>query len=193
MVSITAAIDHYMPPPFANSFEKGAGEARPHAERAFFESLPADEGRKVAGSFDKLRRILDGENWEKVIDGSTDPLYRLQRVGEIYRSGTGATLPTVTSAYETAKSGGKYHGWYLQQLNLSDAELEKGIKSFERQIRKHRGWIDDPTSKTPDFFSLHPAQQVHLIEVKWPQDIRRQQDSIEILRGILEERKHGNI
>jgi len=99
----------------------------------------------------------------------------------------------VTNVYETARRGGKYPGWYLQQRNLSDAELEKGIKSFKKQIGKHQAWIDDPTSKIPGFHDLHPARQDHLVNVKWPQDIRRQQDSIEILRGILEERRHGKI
>ncbi|UZR29072.1 structural protein [Methylococcus mesophilus] len=64
---------------------EGEGRARKHAERAFFEALPAGEARKVAGSHDRLQRILAGEDWEKVINGNADPLYRFRRVGEVIR------------------------------------------------------------------------------------------------------------
>ncbi len=89
------------------------------------------------------------------------------------------------------QKNGLHHGWYLQQLNLSDAEIEKGIKSFSKQIDKHRKWIDNPLTKIPDFGELHPDQQKHLIERKWPQDIQRQQDQMAILKGVLKERNNG--
>jgi hypothetical protein len=67
-------------------------------------------------------------------------------------------------AFDLAKQpGGKHHGWYLQQLKLSAEELESGIRSFERQIQKHQGWIADPLSKIPDFGSFHPQRQQALV------------------------------
>ncbi|WP_333873070.1 hypothetical protein [Methylobacter sp.] len=95
------------------------------------------------------------------------------------------------SPFEAARhKGGAHHGWYLKSQELTDAELEKGIKSLQKQIDKHRLWISDPTTKIPGFTSFHPDRQRNLIERKWPQDIQRQQEQITILTGILRERKH---
>ncbi len=94
------------------------------------------------------------------------------------------------TAYETAQQkDGDHHGWYLQQLKLSDIEIERGIRSFGKQIAKHQQWINNPLSKNPDFYSLHQDRQKHLVERKWPQDIERQKNQIAILEGILKERK----
>jgi hypothetical protein len=96
------------------------------------------------------------------------------------------------NAYQTAlQKAGAHHGWYLQQRRLTDAELEKGINSFRKQIDKHTQWINDPYLKIPDFNSLHPDRQINLIERKWPQDIQRQQTQAAILEGILQERRNG--
>lgn len=98
----------------------------------------------------------------------------------------------VNDAFEIAKQKtGSNHGWYLQQLNLSNAELQKGIKSFNKQIEKHRLWINNPYLKIPNFGELHPDRQKNLIERKWPQDIQRHKDQIAILEGILKERGNG--
>lgn len=95
-------------------------------------------------------------------------------------------------AYQTAiKKDGAHHGWYQQQHWLTDAELEKGIKSFSKQIAKHSQWIENPYLKIPNFNALHPDKQKHLVERKWPQDIQRQQDQMAILEGILKERNNG--
>jgi hypothetical protein len=105
---------------------EGEGKARPHAERAFFESLPADEGRKVAGSFDKLRRILDGENWEKVIDGNTDPLYRLQRVGDTMKPVNAAAESMLKSLIDRAR-----------QSESKGVELLKAVWSNPNKFSSH--------------------------------------------------------
>lgn len=98
-----------------------------------------------------------------------------------------------TDAFEIAKQKtGANHGWYLQQLKLSDAELQKGINSFHKQIEKHQQWIKNPYLKIPDFDNLYPERQKNLIERKWPQDIHRQKDQIAILEGILKERSNGD-
>jgi len=96
------------------------------------------------------------------------------------------------SAYEIARRpGGKYHGWYLQQLKLTNAQLERAIRSFECLAEQHRQWIADPRSKIPNFDSLHPSQQRDLVERHWRQDIQRHRDSIDILRNILKERSNA--
>jgi hypothetical protein len=48
-------------------------------------------------------------------------------------------------------------------------------------------------TKIPDFGELGSEQQRYLLEKKWPQDIQRHKDSIEILKGVLQERENGTI
>lgn len=70
-------------------------------------------------------------------------------------------------------------------LGRTPAEIQKGIASPEKQIAEHRSWIANPQSKIPNFGSLDPRQQAALINSKWPADIARQQEQLDILRGIL--------
>lgn len=93
-------------------------------------------------------------------------------------------------AYKVARSGGKHHGWYLNQTERPDAEIENGIRSFERQIERHAGWGLDPASKVARFRDLRPEHQAALI-AGWRQDMDRHRDCIDILRGMLKERDNG--
>lgn len=91
--------------------------------------------------------------------------------------------------YDTARQpGGRHHGWYLQQRRLSIDELQGAIASFQKQILKHTQWIADPASKTSDFPSFDPRRQQALV-LGWQQDIQRHRECIEILLGVIEEKK----
>ena len=70
--------------------------------------------------------------------------------------------------------------------------LEKGVRSFEKQIADHESWLEDPTRKNPNFYQLPIGQQKHLLEKHWPDDIQRHRDSIEILKGVIQEKQYGN-
>ncbi|MDN5936039.1 MAG: hypothetical protein L0H75_07655 [Nitrosospira sp.] len=96
----------------------------------------------------------------------------------------------MVAAYEIAKAGGKYSGWYKEQLKLNEKQLSKGIRSFENQIARHEKWIIDPASKMADYHAYDPRRREALIK-GWKQDIERHMDSIKILRGILKERENG--
>ena len=127
----------------------------------------------------KLKQGMVKSSWRSV----------QKRVGQ--GSNRGARLkPSMVSAYEIAKAGGKHSGWYRRQRELSEEQLSKGIRSFENQIARHEKWITDPTSKIVDYHSYDPRRREALIK-GWKQDIERHRDSIEILRGILKERENG--
>lgn len=96
----------------------------------------------------------------------------------------------MVAAYELAKTGGKHYGWYLRQIELTDEELSKGIRSFENQIARHEKWIDDPISKNPAYNTFDSRRKAALM-LGWRQDVRRHRECIAILRGILKERKNG--
>lgn len=164
------------------------GEAKPrqHAERAFFEALPAGEGRKVTGSHNKLQRILDGEDWEKLVNGNADPLYRFRRVGEVGRTALGAKLHPVNSIYETAKSGGDYSKHYERYKNEYLPRLHRASRSYEKVISEHAAWIKNPALKLGEDFDADLVR--FYTEIKWPGDIARNQ----AYKAIIEERTHGN-
>ena len=97
----------------------------------------------------------------------------------------------MSNAYNEAKRvDGKHYGWYLRQQELKDAELEKGLRSFERLIARHEAWLTDPATKVQSFYGERIERQQALI-AGWQQDIKRHREFIDILRGILKERKNG--
>ena len=56
----------------------------PKAERAFLAGLPATEAAKIAGSREKLQRVLSGkETLEDVYNQGKDELYKWKRVGDV--------------------------------------------------------------------------------------------------------------
>lgn len=97
------------------------------------------------------------------------------------------------SAYEIAKNGGKHASTYKKYSQTSTKEIEKGIRSLEKQVKEHSDLIRNPSETMKrlgkgDWDSLDPRQQKALLEKKWPSDIQRQQVTIEIFKGILKER-----
>jgi hypothetical protein len=93
-------------------------------------------------------------------------------------------------AYEAAKSGGKHAGWYDEQVKLSERELSKGIRRFERQIAAHEKWLADPTTKMPNFYDERQERQQALL-AGWQQDIDRHREQIGIIQGVLRNEKNG--
>lgn len=97
------------------------------------------------------------------------------------------------TAYEIAKNGGKHASTYKKYLDVSSKEIQKGIRSLEKQIQEHSDLIKNPIETMKklgkgDWKSLDPRQQKALLEKKWPGDIKRQEETINIFKGILKER-----
>ncbi len=53
------------------------------AELAYFNTLPPDKARKVAGSEKKLERVKAGETAWEVHNSNTDPIYQVKTVGQV--------------------------------------------------------------------------------------------------------------
>lgn len=90
--------------------------------------------------------------------------------------------------YDTAMNGGAHSRWAKQYLNKDIKEIEKGIKSFDKQIESHIEKINNPRKYIPDWNNLPLRHQQDLITNKWPGDIARQQKQRSILEGILRSR-----
>jgi hypothetical protein len=67
----------------------------------------------------------------------------------------------------------------------SPVELQKGIASIERQIAEHEAKIANPEKFIEGWSALDPRQQQALITKKWPSDIQRQSEQLDILKGLL--------
>jgi hypothetical protein len=74
-----------------------------------------------------------------------------------------------------------------QKSKLPSHLIKKSIRSIEKQIALHEFWIAKPYSKLPP--DTDSRQVADLVNEKWPQDMQRQREQVEILRGILNEHK----
>ncbi|KIE04805.1 hypothetical protein NF27_FR00010 [Candidatus Jidaibacter acanthamoeba] len=90
---------------------------------------------------------------------------------------------------EAMREGGKHQAWAKQYVDKPDIELERGIKSFEKQIKLHEDKIKNPEKYYPDFKKLDIREQEANINKIWPRDIRKQQEQKRILEDILKNRK----
>jgi hypothetical protein len=73
-----------------------------------------------------------------------------------------------------------------KQRKLPTVKLLKSIRSLEKQIAQHQRWIDNPCSKIP---ADTPNEETnYYVNTKWPGDIARQRQQIDIIQGVLHER-----
>ncbi len=73
-------------------------------------------------------------------------------------------------------------------LDKPAKEIQKGIKSYEKQIALHQDKIVNPTKYYPDWDKLDPRQREALINKKWPVEIKGYEEQKSILQAILNER-----
>jgi RHS repeat-associated protein len=98
------------------------------------------------------------------------------------------------SAYEIAANDGTHAGFLTRYLDATVLQLERGITSIEKNINDHLSLLKDPKKyfqvfEKGDWEKLDPRQQKHLIEVKWPGDIKRGMEQKSILQEILNQKK----
>jgi len=154
------------------------------ATRASFAANLSIKNIFIAGAFTTAQEITAAV-MGKAIGKIIGPLIG-GALKKFFESGikTGAKA---SSAYEIAQQGGKHSGWLNTYRSKSATEIQKSIKSMEKLIAEHQAKIKDPSKFIEDFHKLDPRQQKALIERIWPSHIARQQEQIDILRGILGE------
>lgn len=89
------------------------------------------------------------------------------------------------SAFEVAQAGGKHSGFLKNYVGRSRAEIQRGITSIEKQVAQHQAKIANPEKYIEGWSKIDPRQQQALINRKWPTDIQRQTEQIEVLKGLL--------
>lgn len=58
------------------------------------------------------------------------------------------------TAYNAALVGGKHSGTLRRYRDVPTIEIQRGIRSLEKQIAKHQTWLTDPTLKVKSFYNL---------------------------------------
>jgi hypothetical protein len=106
------------------------------------------------------------------------------------RGSDGSDAPP-KSALEIAEVGGKHAGFLKNYQGKSPEELRRGIASLQKQIALHKDKIANPDKHIPNWSSLDPRQQEALVQKKWPSDIQRQAEQLDILEGLLKALKEG--
>ncbi len=108
------------------------------------------------------------------------------RAYKAYKTYKGAKRATrvAKSATEVALEGGKHAGQLKQFMKQTPEQLQKTIKTFDKQIAKHEEWIRDPVSKVGNFNELRPEHQKNLVR-HWQQDIARHKELKSIAQDVL--------
>lgn len=157
----------------------------PHALRDDLSRLALRSAARVAVSLAKRDAVFQGENLLDLVNAKRLAGYRIGTLGD-------AMLDPVKqpSDYQIAKSGGRNSGFYNRFKTARTAEIEKSIRSFSKRIAEHQKKVRDPDAYLkPD---CTPEHRADLISRYWPEEIADFHQQCNILRGILEERGHGN-
>jgi RHS repeat-associated protein len=89
----------------------------------------------------------------------------------------------VPTAYRIAAGGGKHAGTLKNYTGRSLKEIQKGIRSLNKQIREHKDKIKDPSKYIKEFEKRDPREQAGLVS-KWKDDIARQKEIRDVLKGL---------
>ena len=89
--------------------------------------------------------------------------------------------------YEIAKAGGRHKGFFQKWKEKRVEEIEKSIRSLGEQIAIHNNKIAKPDEYINKNIPLQ--QRENLINRYWPKEILNFEQQVNILKGILEERK----
>ena len=91
------------------------------------------------------------------------------------------------NAYTIARTGGRHAGLLRTYERKSTAEIQRALRSYERQVELHRQKIHSPDQFVQDWGTLRSHVQSGLLR-HWQEDVVRNQELAEIMRGLLRAR-----
>ena len=92
--------------------------------------------------------------------------------------------------FEEAKNGGRHAGTYRQAMEKTDTQLDKSIRSHEKQVAEHQEKINNPEKYAPKWSKMEKKAQEGLLK-RWAKDIVKNQEAAEIENKVREERKQN--
>ncbi|MDH3604213.1 MAG: hypothetical protein OEU26_31790 [Candidatus Tectomicrobia bacterium] len=94
---------------------------------------------------------------------------------------------TDRNAYGLARAGGRHAGLLRVYQEKRTAALQRALRSYERQVELHRRKIEHPEQFVQDWDQKSPRVQSGLRR-HWQEDLVRNQELADVMRGILRER-----
>jgi hypothetical protein len=91
------------------------------------------------------------------------------------------------NAYEMARAGGRHAGLLRTYQGKSTEEIERALRSYERQVDLHRQKLRNSEQFVTDWATKSARMQEGLLR-HWRQDLVRNQELAEVMRGILRDR-----
>ncbi|HJY84888.1 MAG TPA: hypothetical protein VKK81_27875 [Candidatus Binatia bacterium] len=91
------------------------------------------------------------------------------------------------SAYEIAKAGGRHAGLLRTYRRKSITEIQRALRSYEKQVELHRRKVSSPENFVKDWEKKSSRTQQGLLR-HWQEDLIRNRELAEVMRGILYER-----
>lgn len=83
--------------------------------------------------------------------------------------------------------GGKYTGQLEQLLKQDTKQLQKSIKSFDKNIKEHKQWIKDPTIKCKNWHEMRLEHQKALLD-HWKKDAQRARNYKTMAKQVLKDK-----
>jgi hypothetical protein len=102
-------------------------------------------------------------------------------------SGWGRLDVAGASAYEVAKQGGRHAGLLRIYQGKSVEEIQRALRSYERQAALHRQKMSSPEMFVQDWVRKSSRAQQGLLR-HWQQDLTRNRELADVMRRILQER-----
>ena len=129
--------------------------------------------------------------WAKAAMDEGVPLTQLVRkdgLGLVSKADSQRIIAAMKNTdYEAAKSGNRHKGLYQQWKGKRIPEIEKSIRSLHEQVSVHQDKIANPLSYVnPD---LPKSALDALVVSYWPKEIANFEQQINVLTGILKEKK----
>jgi len=144
------------------------------------------------------RAIAAGEDTSIVateLGYSTKEVSQLEQAGILEKTIENAkkslseeSLVTKNHTFQAAAMGRGNAGFLRNNLPRSSKELQKGIKSCERQIALHKDKILNPEKYIENWCDFDPRRKQALIQKKWQSDINRLIEQRDILQQILNDK-----
>ena len=89
--------------------------------------------------------------------------------------------------YMKAQSGGKNHGTFITLSEQTDEQLLRSIRSYGKNVAEHYTKISEPAAHVDNWLSRSDAYKLGIVK-KWEKDIARNNEQLNIAKGIAMER-----
>lgn len=163
-----------------------------NVNRAVAPGLDYNESQAVPNQTSDLPSLMS-ERYNNLSNLQKSTVMMLVTMGKpkfavVSRGEIAKIIKQADNAFQTALEGGTHSNWMKIYLDKSIRELEKGIKSFGKNVQVHIDKLFNPAAHIDDFENASEQYIRGQIE-QWKTHLRRNQEQQNILKGLLERLK----